>query len=75
MPCDSMMVMLPEQRDRRFRHGRVARRQGVRDKSSTLGGEGAFLRHAFADGRAWAVFWACPCPVVSMRATRQDTGA
>ena len=51
MPCDSRMVMLPEQRDPAFFDMAASLVDEVYEIGSTLGGENAFLKHAFADGR------------------------
>ena len=51
VPCDSMMVMLPEQRDPAFFDMAASLVDEVYEIGSTLGGENAFLKHAFADGR------------------------
>ena len=51
VPCDSMMVMLPEQRDPAFFDMAASLVDEVYGDSSTLGGENAFLKHALADGR------------------------
>lgn len=49
--CDSMMVMLPERRDPAFYEMVRALVPEVYEIGSTLGGENAFFKHAFADGR------------------------
>ena len=49
--CDSMMVMLPERRDATFFEMASSLVPEVYEIGSTLGGENAFLKHAFADGR------------------------
>mgnify|MGYP000862144097 FL=1 len=51
VPCDSMMVMLPEQRDPAFFDMAASLVDEVYEIGSTLGGENAFLKHALADGR------------------------
>lgn len=49
--CDSMMVMLPERRDAAFFDMAASLVDEVYEIGSTLGGENAFIKHAFADGR------------------------
>lgn len=49
--CDSMMVMLPEKRDPRFFEMARSIVPETYEIGSTLGGENAFFKHAFADGR------------------------
>ena len=49
--CDSMMVMLPERRDAAFFEMVSTIVPEVYEIGSTLGGENAFFKHAFADGR------------------------
>ena len=49
--CDSMMVMLPERRDGAFFDMASSLVGEVYEIGSTLGGENAFFKHAFADGR------------------------
>lgn len=49
--CDSMMVMLPERRDPSLYEAASLIVDEVYEIGSTLGGENAFLKHAFADGR------------------------
>lgn len=49
--CDSVMVMLPEKRDPEFYEQIKAIVPEVYEAGSTLGGENAFFKHAFADGR------------------------
>ena len=65
VPCDSMMVMLPEQRDPAF--STWPRRSSTRcnEIGSTLGGENAFLKRTFADDADWlSSVSIIPCPVV-----------
>lgn len=49
--CDSVMVMLPERRDGAFFEAVKAIVPETYEVGSTLGGENAFFKHAFADGR------------------------
>ena len=49
--CDSMMVMLPERRDPAFYEMAKSIVPETYEVGSTLGGENAFFKHAFADGR------------------------
>ncbi len=49
--CDSVMVMLPERRDPAFYEAIKAIVPETYEVGSTLGGENAFFKHAFADGR------------------------
>ena len=49
--CDSVMVMLPERRDPAFYEAVKAIVPETYEVGSTLGGENAFFKHAFADGR------------------------
>ncbi len=49
--CDSMMVMLPEKRDPAFFEMARSIVPETYEIGSTLGGENAFFKHAFADGR------------------------
>lgn len=49
--CDSMMVMLPEERDPEFFDMVRSIVPEAYEIGSTLGGENAFFKHAFADGR------------------------
>lgn len=49
--CDSMMVMLPERHDSTFYDMAASIVDEVYEIGSTLGGENAFFKHAFADGR------------------------
>lgn len=49
--CDSMMVMLPEKRDPEFFEMARSIVPETYEVGSTLGGENAFFKHAFADGR------------------------
>ena len=51
VPCDSMMVMLPERRDASFYKMASSLVDEVHEIGSTLGGENAFFKHAFSDGR------------------------
>ncbi len=49
--CDSVMVMLPERRDPAFYEAVKDIVPETYEVGSTLGGENAFFKHAFADGR------------------------
>lgn len=49
--CDSTMVMLPERRDPSFYESVKDLAPEVYEIGSTLGGEHAFFKHAFRDGR------------------------
>lgn len=49
--CDSVMVMLPERHDPSFYESIKTIVPETYEVGSTLGGENAFFKHAFADGR------------------------
>ncbi len=51
IPCDSVMIMLPERRDPSFFESMKAIVPETYEVGSTLGGENAFFKHAFSDAR------------------------
>lgn len=51
IPCDSVLVMLPEVRDSALYDSLKPLVKEIYEVGSALGGENAFFKHAFADGR------------------------
>lgn len=51
VPCDSVLVMLPERRDATLFDSLKPLVGEIYEVGSTLGGDNAFLKHAFADAR------------------------